>query len=305
MPAVLRRHARAADTRVPLWRKILSIADGATERLATLWRDLFLNVRLRLRTGPLRDTLEAPNILEAQMHIAQAWEQAVEVPARRRLAVLGTDIVEAAGKAAVPHMQATTGQAAQFTTGLAETEQYIQQYIGTQIRDITQTSLTTVRRVLQDGWRTGTHPRVLARQLRDVVGLTPRQASAIARQQAKLTAQGRSAREVAKAGETLSKEALRQRALTISRTESLRFANAGAYRTTLESVRRGYVREDQVRRLWIFTQDQKCCEGCAAIPEMNEEGVGLYDEFNTPFGPVLLPPAHPNCRCGTTVRILP
>lgn len=301
MPALLHTYA----TRVPLWRRILSLADGAVERLAQLWQGLFLDVRLRLRTGPLLEALDAPNILEAQMHITQLWEQAVEVPARRRLQALGMDLVEETGRAAVPHMQRVTGQAAQFTTGLTETEQYIQQYIGTQIRDITSTSLTTIRRVLQDGWREGTHPRALARRLRDVIGLTPRQAQAIARQQAKLTAQGRSAREVRQAGETLRREAIRKRALTIARTESLAFAHHGSHRTTVESVRRGYASEEQIRRFWLITEDTKCCDQCADVPGMNEDGVGLDQAFHTPFGSVLTPPLHPNCRCSVTVRIIP
>jgi hypothetical protein len=288
---------------LPLWRKLHAIADSARDRFTALWQHFFLDARLRVSREDLTDVLDRPNVLEAQMRVTQLWEQAVERPARRTLPDLGMGVVEDMGQAATIALAPRLTGDTVYTTGLAETEQWVQTYIGRQITAITDTTLTTIRRTLQEGWRAGTPPKALARELRDVIGLTPRQATAIARQEAKLVAQGQAPSQVRRAGEQLRRQAIRQRAEVISRSESLAMGNYGAHSALDQSVRRGYVDESRIRRHWLATTDSKCCEDCLAIDGMNPDGVGLHEEFQTPFGPLLLPPGHPNCRCAVSIGL--
>ena len=59
----------------------------------------------------------------------------------------------------------------------------------------------------------------------------------------------------------------------------------------------------QTKRVWVLTPDDRLCEICSAIPDLNPDGVGLEETFDTDLGPVLSPPVHPNCRCAVSLEI--
>ncbi len=60
--------------------------------------------------------------------------------------------------------------------------------------------------------------------------------------------------------------------------------------------------DDSARRFWIVTPDDRLCPECAAVPGMNPDGVGLDEEFDTPYGPMEGPTLHPQCRCTEIMR---
>jgi len=47
----------------------------------------------------------------------------------------------------------------------------------------------------------------------------------------------------------------------------------------------------------MVTPDDRLCEYCEAVPDMNPDGVPLGGQFQTPLGPVDGPTLHPQCRC--------
>jgi hypothetical protein len=202
-----------------------------------------------------------------------------------------------------PTVSRLVGQPVTYTTGLPETAQWVNEFVGTQIRDITATTRQAVQQTLRAGWNAGTAPRVLARQIRDVIGLTPRQAQTIARLRDQLEAQGKTAAQVQRSVDQATAKAIRYRAETIARTESVNLANRGSYETLLNAVRRGYVAAERIRRFWGLTPG--ACETCQEVPEMNPDGVGVYEPFQTPLGPVMFPTLHPRCRCRTTTSLVP
>jgi hypothetical protein len=93
------------------------------------------------------------------------------------------------------------------------------------------------------------------------------------------------------------------RSQTIARTEALRATNFGVQDAWRQIIEKGAAPEDLVRRQWIVTKDERRCEICAPIPSMNpKKGVPFSQAFNTPKGPQMLPPIHPNCRCTVFIR---
>ena len=74
-------------------------------------------------------------------------------------------------------------------------------------------------------------------------------------------------------------------ALRIARTESCDVVNEGRLLGWEES---GVVDKKE----WLAAGD--CCDDCAVI---DGQAVGLRDYFDTPFGALNAPSAHPNCRC--------
>jgi hypothetical protein len=182
-------------------------------------------------------------------------------------------------------------------------QQAIDAYVGTQIRAISATTLQTVREVLRTGWNAQLSIQSLAQELRTVIGLTPRQHGAVTRLRERLTEAGQSAARVQRAVEQAVQVGIRQRALNIARTESMDASALGSHLAWVESVQAGYVDVGQIRRYWE-TAGESACPECAQIPGMNPEGVGLYELFQTPYGPLLMPTAHPSCRCTITHQVM-
>jgi len=103
---------------------------------------------------------------------------------------------------------------------------------------------------------------------------------------------------------TYTQRLINLRAETIARTESLAAANYGVHESWIQAVDDGSLPQE-VKRVWIVTPDDRLCPICIEIPDMNPDGVGVEEQFDTPEGPVDDPPApHPNCRCSVGL-ILP
>lgn len=108
--------------------------------------------------------------------------------------------------------------------------------------------------------------------------------------------------QIDKMVEAYARKYLRHRGETIARTEALRAAHAGAHMQWEQAVQRGDVDPNTVKRKWLVARDERTCEVCSPIPRMNKDGRALDEAFQTPKGPVMLPPVHPDCRCTVTYR---
>lgn len=211
-----------------------------------------------------------------------------------------------------------------------QTVQAVQNYEFNLIRQISDDTRAGIRQVVASGIQAGDNPRVTAREVERTIGLTDRQAQAVenyrvALEEGDTAALDRALRDrrfdasVARAireGTKIDRKKietmvqryaarmLRHRAETIARTESLRATNLGNDLVWQQAVEQGVVNSQEVSRQWVVTRDERTCDICAPVPEMNPQGVALRQPFQTPKGPVNLPPAHPNCRCTVFVRVL-
>lgn len=177
-----------------------------------------------------------------------------------------------------------------------------------------------IRIVVGAGALEGLTVQQQARAIREIVGLPPNWAQAPANLAAELRAGlFTDSRRLSAADKAVIRKRLREgtvdeafieemqrrygaslihrRALNIARTETLRAAHYGQRDAWRQAVENGVLPKTATRR-WVVTPDDRLRETHAAIPGMNPEGVGLDESFQTPFGPVLDPPAEPNCRCG-------
>lgn len=88
---------------------------------------------------------------------------------------------------------------------------------------------------------------------------------------------------------------LNYRASTIAQTESVRAANRGLHDAYTQAIDRGAIPDDAVRREWEL--GDMPCPICESIPDNNPDGVGVGEFFTSDDGPVSDPPVHPNCMC--------
>jgi SPP1 gp7 family putative phage head morphogenesis protein len=96
-----------------------------------------------------------------------------------------------------------------------------------------------------------------------------------------------------KAREAAAKYAGRQhryRAQMIARTELAMAYNYGAYGATKDAQLRGYIGD--CKKTWLTADDERVCVLCGGL---DGESVNMDAPFKNG---VLIPPAHPNCRCG-------
>lgn len=180
-----------------------------------------------------------------------------------------------------------------------------------------------VKLLVADGVQQGVNPRATARFIRDGIGLTTRQLSAVtnfrgylesgdpvALQRALRDKRFDSTVRSSLAGKTnLTKEqidkmveayfrrSVNYRAEAIARTESINALSLGQRLSWEQLFETGKVSENGVRRYWHVARDERTCEICAPIPGMNREGVAWREMFQTPDGPRMGPTVHPHCRC--------
>lgn len=105
--------------------------------------------------------------------------------------------------------------------------------------------------------------------------------------------------------ERYGKKLLNYRAKMIAQTETIVSSNAGNRETMRRAVADGLAGRGTMKRFWLVTPDDRLCPICAAIPDMNPNGVSLDEPFATPEGPVMIAgSAHPKDRCGERYQIV-
>lgn len=144
-------------------------------------------------------------------------------------------------------------------------------------------------------------PLRLAQEIRDgqAAAATARRLSAVDKAQIRSRIQRGTVTEgfVERMRETYTRRLLNRRALDIARTETLDAANQGQLMSWKQATEQG-VLPATARRVFVVTPDDRLRDTHAAVPGMNEGGVGLDEPFDTPLGPRMAPPIEPNCRCG-------
>lgn len=182
-------------------------------------------------------------------------------------------------------------------------------HAGELVDGITATAQDAVRAIIVRGLRDGRTVDQVVADVREVIGLHPRWAGAVANRRRALESAknpmpaARIDRLVAQYRDRL----LDMQARTIARTELLKASNAGAHEGYVEAVRIGALPPDVVRE-WVTApefkrsgaEDGRICPVCK--PMNGVRVVGLETPFVTSVGPVLFPPAHPACRCRTITR---
>ncbi len=167
----------------------------------------------------------------------------------------------------------------------------------TLIREWGASSQAALRALIVQAFEDGIPPAKLGRMIRaSGIGLTERQAVAVARRRAQLVRDGVAEGRVDSLVDRYAAHLLKVRGETIARTEIIAAHTAGAQASWAEAVDEGLLNPETARQVWITDGDERSCELClaldgqeAALGEPFEEGV---------YGP----PRHPACRCNVSVK---
>lgn len=218
---------------------------------------------------------------------------------------------------------ATIGDRFDFDRFDANTQAAIRRYQDQLIAELEKQARDSVEQAIRFGITTGMSIEDIAASIRDSISLTARQAQAVNNfrrliENGDSAALSRALRDTSfdnvlesiidgdadvaqsvidQMVERYAENYLDYRAQTIADTESLRASQYGITDSYRQAVDRGAIPEDSLTRQWQLVLDERLCDVCAPIPDMNPEGVGINEFFDTPDGPVDDPPIHPSCRC--------
>lgn len=94
------------------------------------------------------------------------------------------------------------------------------------------------------------------------------------------------------------------RANLIAETETLKYASAGEYESIIQAGMEGAVELNGLKKFWVTQRDERVRANHIAIPLINNNGVDIWDYFQTPLGPMRYPRDENgtagnivNCRC--------
>lgn len=187
--------------------------------------------------------------------------------------------------------------------------QYAAERSASLVTNIDAQTQAALREILGRGFREGRTVQMMAKEIRQIVGLNERQALALDNyrraqlrwltEQHPRTAPERIAERVEERSSRYAGRLLRERATMIARTETITAAATGQLAAWRIAQQHGYLRAD-ARRFWVLAAG--ACPRCVEVAAMNPNGVPLDQPFASPEGGVWGPTLHPRCRCSTLVR---
>lgn len=158
------------------------------------------------------------------------------------------------------------------------------------VTEVTASTREAIRAIVQRAFAEGLPPREAAKLIRDVIGLTSRDARAVQRRYEAAIRGGLSPQAAQDAAKRYADQLHRRRALVIARTETIAASNAGQQELWRQAVEAKQLKKSQ-RKAWIATGDERTCPQCGP---MDGQTVPVLESFS--LGD---PPAHPLCRCTT------
>jgi len=172
-----------------------------------------------------------------------------------------------------------------------ETTNWAINYVGKEINEINEVTREGVRYVISNAMQYGGHPKETAEDIKNFIGLTKSQIDVLMKYRETLKKQKLSSSEINKRIKLRVTEKIFERALLITRTETIAAANNGQQLHWEEMIRKGFLHREEMIKVWIVTPDDKLCEFCRLLGMTTTEIDGYFE-----MG-IKTPPLHPRCRC--------
>jgi len=171
---------------------------------------------------------------------------------------------------------------------------------------LTAEQATSVTQLIQRGVvQEGINGTDLGKQLKDVVGLTPREETALSNYRVKLLNAGVAKDRVDSLASTYSNKLKRRRGNRIGRTELSHAYNAANHTTMEQAIVVGDIQQPVVKKFYA-AQDERTCQMCN---DLHGKVIGMADKWRsaTEFNidqEAQYPPVHVHCRCVVIYTLL-
>lgn len=280
------------------WRALHEAADRIEPRVRRAFLNAVSAMRDRINIGLLTDALELGDVDRA----LRAIQTTLPAHLLRDIQDALAELTQRAAVIAEAHAAFTMS----FTLVNEHAADWASRHAAELVTNISIDTRQTIRDLVTRSITEGIPPRVQARTIQQVVGLTERDALAVKRRfDAMLEDAGLNRKLIAVAERQRDRYAtklLRVRAENIARTEAIKSANMGQQLLWEQAAAEGLLDPDAMRRVWIATPDGRVCPRCESLDGVT---VTLFGEFTEAeetapkSGPVttLTPALHPSCRC--------
>lgn len=219
----------------------------------------------------------------------------------RKLTTTLRSIFEDSGIGSIKHLPKSIQAQISFDILNSRSVAFLRRYEFDLIQNISRNTREGVREILRIGFEEAQPPIRMAREIKEFIGLTPRQVKALNNHRAMLISEGRPPKQVVELTNRFKNRQLRFRANNIARTETIRAASEGQEELWNQAAEQGLIDPVTARKKWIVTPDDRLCPICRPIPGANKDGVPLNGAFKTSVGLRKSPPAHPQCRCSMSL----
>lgn len=290
----------------------LGAIDALRQRDDVRWNDPWAVERA------LIPALDGVGLPASAWSLKEAWQVVYNAGAAAELSVLADK----------PVLKLDIGVELRFDLLNPETVAFINAYTFGLIREIADETRRGVQVILRSAFEEGKDIPTQAREIRQMVGLTERQAQAVVNFRRNLergTEQSlrevldrarRDARfdpsvqraidnatrlpqpQIDRMVERYRERLLRYRSETIARTESLRASNEGQRELWRQAENQGLLNRAKTQVKWLTAGDERVCPICWPL---NGKTVPLGQSFQTSVGTVDGPPAHVSCRCSSSL----
>ena len=276
--------------------------------------DLPALTRLAARLEPRlrREFLRAVEAVRGEVDLealAQAVEsgQVPEIELRARLAELQGRLVTIPpvlqqgfllGAQAGAEDLARSGVSLRFDLVNPRAVEWVRARAAELVVEVTEETRQAVRSLVEQAFTEGRDARRTAREIRDVIGLTDRQAQAVQRFRERLAEEGVEDLTASLRAVRYAQAQLRLRSQTIARTEIMTASHAGQDALWTEARTRGLIDPARTRRIWIATEDDRLEPLCEALDGQEAEMQGPFSDGT------MRPPRHVNCRCSLGLRFV-
>lgn len=295
--------AKATDS--AWWEHVHAAADDLEPEMRDAFVEEVGNLQAEVDVDDLAAAIEAGNTARAAALVSQGTGQAPQAVADRLVDVIRNVAAARSPASFGLTFDAVNDQAvrwasrrsAQLVTAVSnETRQAIRDVVTQALRG----RLGPVDQPRSD-------PRSQARVIREMIGLTDRDAKAVARFHESMIAEGLTPEFAERQAAKRAQRYLNRRALNIARTEGLTAANKGQDLLWQAAADQGVIDRRRARRVWIATEDDRTCERCMSLDGAEVPFDGAFTEAvesaprnrpTTTQTPVL----HPSCRCATSLR---
>lgn len=196
------------------------------------------------------------------------------------------------------------------------------------IKELEQTARDNIDAIVLAGVQSGASVEEIASDIREMISLTANQSQAVInyrnmlenldsgalQRQLRNDVFDTEVQDAIESGEQLAQDRVDQmvndyienyldyRAATIAQTESTRASNEGLQDAYQQAIDRGALPAEAVTQQWVVALDERTCEVCLSIPDMNPDGVAIGESFDSIDGPMDSPPdPHPACRCSLDI----
>lgn len=320
---------------------MLAVADRYRARFQATFIRSMRHVAASLTAEVIADAMSEPigvgrlwNLLDAAPIIKDAHSDALdayaELASNAGHATLAVWKVPGTGRRAGAGANILAGLSARLDVKSPFMQKAAAEMSAKLVREVAAETKAAIRAVILDAHRNGIGPFEASKEIEKIVGLTSKQAQAVANfrqglHDARDKVPGRrpltswslaklpkrmsySPAQIDKLTGAYADRLLKYRAYNIARTETLYAANMGQQLTFKALAEAGMLDTATFRRVWSVVDDDRLCEYCAP---MDGQSCGLEEDFSSTEKGVLpsersardepviteVPPLHPSCRC--------